>query len=439
MFWGGKKRQSERECMACDQYFNARGKEKEKYSKVERRREDEIICQNSLNIIREWVQLEFVYPNEEARVRAVTNKYFVPEVSIPVDVDVYYGYGTQNPRIFITVPRFDVGRPITLGTVGEDGLISGYPDYSWHDNQGRNCKGLTCVFGVTIDNCHRLWVVDTGKIGNQQKCQPQILAFDLKTDQLIYRYRVPSENFIATTRFVALVVDVRGSGPNQCSDTFVYVADLSGFGLLVVDIARDRSWRVTHPYFFPYPSRGSFFLEGESFDIMDGVLGMALSPYVEGSDRLLYFHALASTTENVVRTSLLRNDSFIEDPNANPNSINVFQAERPSQSGAEAMGDDGFLYFGLVEPPSMWSWNTSTKFSPYNFNEIAVSGELLPFPLGVNIVHNPIGHQELWVLTSNFHRAFSGNLTSDRINYSTTTRGHFIGMPGRFQSSRIYN
>ncbi|OWR46670.1 yellow-d [Danaus plexippus plexippus] len=338
-----------------------------------------VICQNSLNIIREWVQLEFVYPNEEARVRAVTNKYFVPEVSIPIDVDVYYGYGTQNPRIFITVPRFDVGRPITLGTVGEDGRISGYPDYSWHDYQGKNCEGLTSVFRVAV-------------------------------------------------------VDVRGSGPDDCADTFVYVALHRPKPELVVDIARDRSWRVTHRYFFPYPSRGLFIIDGESFDIMDGVLGMALSPYIEGSDRLLYFHAFASTTENVVRTSLLRNDSFIEDPNANPNSIKVFQAERPSQSGAEAIDDDGVLYFGLVEPPSMWSWNTSTKFSPYNFNEIAVNGELLPFPLGVKVVNNPIGHQELWLLTSNFHRVISGNLTSDRIN----VRLHAGRIPTLLRNTRRY-
>lgn len=62
---------------------------------------------------------------------------------------------------------------------------------------------------------------------------------------------------------------------------------------------------------------------GESFDLMDGILGMALSPYVIGNDRILYFHALASATENVVRTSVLRNDSFILDSNADPQSINV--------------------------------------------------------------------------------------------------------------------
>jgi hypothetical protein len=56
---------------------------------------------------------------------------------------------------------------------------------------------------------------------------------------------------------------------------------------------------------------------------MDGVLGMALSPYRRGHDRYLYFHSLAATTENVVRTSVLRNESFIYDPNVKPDSINV--------------------------------------------------------------------------------------------------------------------
>nr|XP_032519601.1 protein yellow-like [Danaus plexippus plexippus] len=373
-----------------------------------------VICQNSLNIIRQWVALEFEYPNEESRVRAIANKYYVPGLSVPVDVDAYYGYGSQNPRIFITVPRIDVGRPITLGTLDENGLISGYPDYSWNDNQGRNCEGLTSVFRVAIDNCHRLWVMDTGLIGRQQKCRPQLLAFDLRTDQLIYRHRVPSENFMANSQFVTPVVDVRGSGPDDCADTFVYVADVFGFGLLVVDVARNRSWRVTHRYFYPYPSRGLFNIDGNN---MDGVLGMALSPYIKGSDRLLYFHSFASTTENVVRTSFLRNDSFIQNSNANPTSINVFREERPSQSAAQAMDNEGVLYFGLIEPLSIMSWNTSTNFSPHNFNQIAVNGELLPISFGMKVVNNPKGHQELWLMTTNLYRTLTRTLTPDRINF----------------------
>jgi hypothetical protein len=59
------------------------------------------------------------------------------------------------------------------------------------------------------------------------------------------------------------VVDVRNSGSEDCGlDTFVYVADVNGHGLLVVDVAQDRSWRVTHKLFFPFPSRGTFTIDG---------------------------------------------------------------------------------------------------------------------------------------------------------------------------------
>lgn len=43
---------------------------------------------------------------------------------------------------------------------------------------------------------------------------------------------------------------------------------------------------------------------------MDGVLGMALSPYRQGYDRFLFFHSLASVTENVVSADALRNESY---------------------------------------------------------------------------------------------------------------------------------
>ncbi|CAH0719371.1 unnamed protein product, partial [Brenthis ino] len=310
---------------------------------------------------------------------------------------------------------------MTLGTVTDENSITAYPDYTWHDNQGHNCDGLTSVFRVAIDKCNRLWVMDAGTIGDKAVCPAQLLAFDLNTDQLIYRHRPGPNAYIATSVFITPVVDVRGEGPHDCADTFVYVADVSGFGLLVVDVANDRSWRVTHRFMYPYPSRGNFTIDGVSFDVMDGIFALALSPYVPGQDRILYFHALASTTENVVRTSVIRNDSFITNSNANPNSIKVFPEERPTQSAAEAIDDNGIMYFGLNDPPSIWCWNTGTEFSPRNFYPIAIDEETLQFASGVKIVNNLAGSQELWIMTTSLQRMLAGILTDDRINYRILT------------------
>ncbi|XP_028174654.1 protein yellow-like isoform X1 [Ostrinia furnacalis] len=373
-------------------------------------------AKSDLRVVRQWSELEFEFPNDTARQIATERRYYVPGNSVPIDVDVQHRQGSQKSRIFVTVPRFDEGRPVTLGTVDELGRIVGYPDYAWNDNQGQNCDGLTSVFRVAIDQCDRLWVMDAGKIGDLQYCPPQLLAFDLNTDQLIYRHVVNASNYIGTSLFITPVVDVRGTAGN-CQDTFVYIADVSGFGMLVVDVANDRSWRVTHRLMFPYPSHGTFTIDGESFDLMDGILGMALSPYREGRDRYLYFHALASITENVVRTKVLRNDSFIHDVNAAPDSINVFPDERPNQSAAEAMDDNGILYFGLMDPPSIWCWNSATRFEPRNFHKVAVNQETLQFASGVKVVKNLKGEQELWVLTSSFQRVMTGTLDSSRVNF----------------------
>ncbi|XP_072932020.1 dopaminechrome tautomerase-like isoform X2 [Epargyreus clarus] len=374
-------------------------------------------AKSNLRVVRQWAEIDFVFPSEEARKAAIEQRYYVPGNSVPIDVDVQHRNGGLKSRLFVTFPRFDEGRPVTLGTVEEDGRIAGYPEYGWHDHQGINCNGMTSVFRTAIDKCNRLWVMDAGKINEKQVCPPQLLAFDLNTDQLVYRHIVNESKYIATSLFITPIVDVRGFDDNDCSDTFVYVADVSGFGMLVVDVASDRSWRVTHRLMYPFPSHGTFTIDGESFDLMDGILGMALSPYRPGHDRFLYFHALASNTENVVLTSVLRNETFLHDSNAHPDSINVFPETRPNQSAAEAIDHKGIMYFGLMDPPSIVCWNTATEFSPKNFHEVAVDQELLQFASGMKIINNLKSQQELWVLTSSFQRVMTGSLSADRVNY----------------------
>ncbi|KAJ2946022.1 hypothetical protein O0L34_g4942 [Tuta absoluta] len=377
---------------------------------------------SNLQVLRQWPELMFVFPSQLDRENAFNKKFYVPGNSVPIDVDVQHRQGVNSSRIFVTIPRFDEGRPVTLGTVDDQGMITGYPNYSWHDNQGQNCDGLTSVFRTATDDCNRLWAMDSGKIGEQQLCPPQLVAFDLSTDQVVFRHKFDQSVYGTQSLFVTPVVDVRPASPGDCSDTFVYVADATGFGLVVVDVANNRSWRVINKFFYPYPSRGNFSVDGVNFDLMDGLMGMALSPLGNGLNRVLYFHALASTTENTVLTSILRNStSFQIDPNADPRDINVFPEERPNQSVAEAMDRNGVLYFGLMEPPSIWCWNTATGFSQSNFHQIAVDREALQFATGVKIINNLEGEQELWVLTSSLQRFMTGSLSSDKINFRIHT------------------
>lgn len=373
-------------------------------------------AKSELRIVRQWAELEFEFPSRNEMMKALEKRYYVPGKSVALDVDVHHMMGKPS-RIFVTIPRFDEGRPMTLSTVNNEGKLVAYPDYSWHDNQGSNCDGLTSVYRVAIDECQRLWVMDSGKIGDNQVCPPKLLAFDLKTNQVIYQHIVDKSSYITASLFINVVVDIRSQSHGDCSDTFVYVADVSAYGILVVDVLRNKSWRLTHRLFYPYPNRGTFTIDNESFDLMDGVFGMALSPYRPGNERYLYFHALAATTENVISTNILRNDSYAEHPELGINDIYTYPKERTSQSAAEAMDRNGIMYFGHMNPPKIMCWNTATEYAPHNHKDIANDKETLQFASGVKIVTNAQNLQELWVLTSSFQRVMTGTLSSNRTNF----------------------
>ncbi|GLH01641.1 Protein yellow [Gryllus bimaculatus] len=98
-----------------------------------------------------------------------------------------------------------------------------------------------------IDKCRRLWVIDCGvvDIGNtfQHKCPPQLLVFDLKTDELIARHRfnVPA-NDNETTFMLNVIAEQKGG---FCSDdAFAYIADTGAFAMYVFSLRSQRHTRL---------------------------------------------------------------------------------------------------------------------------------------------------------------------------------------------------
>lgn len=82
------------------------------------------------------------------------------------------------------------GIPSSLSFIRRfDNQLIPYPTYDWHSSQGKNCDGITSVFRVAVDSCNQMWVLDTGKIGSNRLCQPQLIVFNLKNDKVVNRYR----------------------------------------------------------------------------------------------------------------------------------------------------------------------------------------------------------------------------------------------------------
>lgn len=85
---------------------------------------------------------------------------------------------------------------------------------------------------------------------------------------------------------------------------------LGGFGVIVYSLKENKSWRVTHNYFYLEPMAGEFFIAGHNFQWNDGVFSLELTGIKPNGYRDLYFHAMAGTHMYKVSTEIMRNETL---------------------------------------------------------------------------------------------------------------------------------
>ncbi|XP_055385395.1 major royal jelly protein 1-like isoform X2 [Condylostylus longicornis] len=373
-----------------------------------------------------WKQLEYKFPTDKERKKAIANGDYIIGTGTPIDVDVEcHGYRKHPRRVFTTIPRFESGIPFTLAEVSNHGprnsngpILKPYPNYQWHkDTQnGENCDRITSVFRVSIDPCNRMWVIDSGRIGDIQYCPPQLLVFDLTTDTLFHRYKFPNNVYKSgQSLFITPIVDTRDPPPvGHCLNSKVYIADVTAYGLIVYDSMQDDSWRIEHETMRSSDQFSNITIAGESFMLQDGIFGMSVTPH-DGGERFLIYHPLANNIEVMVPLSKLDNKSLWRNPNSNGNIFQVI-GRRNEQASAQAIDSRGNLFFGLVNSIGIGSWNYK---SPWNGNSSAVyiNPETLQFASGLKIVKNQNNQEELWIMTIRFQKIMAGTLNTNEINF----------------------
>lgn len=105
---------------------------------------------------------------------------------------------------------------------------------------------------MRADRCNRLWVLDTGLVdilgSPEQLVPPTLLVYDLTNDQLLRHYAVPEDQRTADSLFANIAVE-----DYNCEDSYAYLGDLGGPGIVVYSWKMSRSWLVKHNYFHPDP------------------------------------------------------------------------------------------------------------------------------------------------------------------------------------------
>ena len=256
------------------------------------------------------------------------------------------------------------------------------------------------------------------------------MAFDLKTDQLIHRFDIPEKDRVCqTSLLITPIVDVRDAP--QCHKTMVYMADVTGFGVIVYDMQKGKSWRVQNKYMFPNPDLSTYDINGDKFELMDGVLTLALSPsrishgglsnYVSGSnyisDKTMYFHTLASKSEISVPLFVIDNATlWEEDKNSVPERF-VKLGNRGDHSAAQAMDRSGNLFFGLLNTIGIACWDSSQPYISSNIKVISQNRDTLQFPTGIKVIMNKKGTEELWMVTNRLQKLMSGTMSTSETNF----------------------
>lgn len=356
---------------------------------------------NSLNVIYEWKYFDYDFGSEEARQAAVASGDYDYKNNVAIDVDKW------NDLTFVTILR-DKGVPSSVNVIskktGKGGpLLKPYPDWNWA--KAGNCFGITSVYRVAIDKCDRLWILDTGYNGNDAVCPPQLLTFDLHTSKLLNRAKIPSN--IATNLttgnglLVTPVVDTHGQ---RCEDTVVYIADVDGYGLIVYNGQSFR--RLTSNAFLPDPKALTYTIEGQSFELADGVVGMAFS---KTSSRL-YFSPMSSYNFDFARSKELRNSQ-----NGNVN-YQVYNDILSTQASVKAVSDSGAVFFGLVNSTSIGCWNEQKPLVKSNFDVVAANSKTLQFTSGLKVKRSSRG-EVLWAMTNRYQKVATGTMNFDEVNF----------------------
>ncbi|KAL0104547.1 hypothetical protein PUN28_017344 [Cardiocondyla obscurior] len=357
-----------------------------------------------LEVAYQWKYLDWVWPNT-----LLTGKNFTLGNAFTQDVDI-----DRQGRIFVTSPQWLDGVPISLSLVtkahGPGGhLLIPYPNWSWHISF--SCDSIVSVYRIAIDECNRLWVIDTGRVMMRAVCPTKILIFDLATDQLIHKYVVPDDQVLfGKAALVTPIVDVG----KTCLDTYLYVADVDQNGLVIYDLYRDYSWRVNNTRgnaFGPDEDAMNITIAGEWFDLTDGTLGMSLSPLGYFNHRYLYFNSLASYHQKYTDTASLLQSEYREPV--------IFQSnyKRASQAGVQATSRRGVIFFQLVQLTAIACWDIGKPFTPENVVIIAQDEETLQYVSGIKVITNRAGEEELWFNTNRLQKTINMSLKSTETNF----------------------
>lgn len=362
---------------------------------------------HDLHIAFEWKYIDYEYESEEQKQYILNTTGYVKENNAPIDVDYWHPGLFIRGKTFVTVPR-GKGVPSTLNTVSDkkgDGgpLLKPYPDWSMAKT---DCTGIYSVYRIDIYRDH-LYVLDNGKLDDDQVCPPKILCFNLYTDKLVKVVTIPNDIAVNSTTGQGLLVTPIVVPP---LGNHIYIADVGGHALIDYDIDTGAFKRLTSSAMDFDPAAVGYTIEGQSFSLEDGIVGMDVSPW---SHRL---YASPMSSYNLITADY----AAIQGAQGSDVDFKVYKDILPTQSSAKAFSQSGILFFGLVNSTSIGCWHEGQPLKQENMIIIAQNSETLQFTSGMKVRRDAFAFpcvERLWTLSNRYQKLATGTLNVNEVNF----------------------
>ncbi|KAJ8669329.1 hypothetical protein QAD02_000588 [Eretmocerus hayati] len=207
---------------------------------------------SNLETAYEWRHVDYLWPSSKQRQEAIRSGNY--EIGSPVitDVDV-----SEDKRVFVSLTGSQVPARLAVVTnhVGPSGpLLQPYPSWNWTDRN--DCNSIITPSRIEIDNCNRLWIIDSAQTGMKKKhCEPKLLGFDLGTDKLITKVEIPQDVAINinTNRSLFTNIRVETHGESCEMTTVILAKDDKGLpyvsGIKVIPqkvFGEEQVWLITN-------------------------------------------------------------------------------------------------------------------------------------------------------------------------------------------------
>nr|XP_012227139.1 PREDICTED: major royal jelly protein 1-like [Linepithema humile] len=306
-----------------------------------------------LKLHHEWKYVDFIWESPHQRQQAIDSGNYNASLIFLYDLD-----RAPDGRRFVTAIR-DKGVPVSVTTItwekGEGGpLLRPYPDWSWYKD---DCKGITGgVYKLEI-KCNHLFLVDTGRIGEDQICPAQLLIFDLSTDKLVKRVIIP-RNVAYDKNGIGLLASVAVHASPNCENikdtATVFMTDTEGYGLVVYNAKTSKLCRIESD--FMIPTDVGFVIEGQSFIMADGIFSLTLI------NEDLYYTALPGSKIYKMNISKLAECSLSD---SEANEITQLVGTLSDQTASLA-SEECVIFFSNIPKTSIMCADATKEINFYN-------------------------------------------------------------------------